>query len=366
MRLLPLAFLIALALPASAQTEEHITFDSADGIVLAGTVSIPDGVGPFPAVVIASGSGGQDRDGGPGAGMLPDSLMMYRRLAHALTEQGIVVLRYDDRGMGESTLGDRDPQSMTSLDFVDDIVAGAEALAARSDVRWVGVVGHSEGGILAPIAAERSDAIDGLVLLAATAERGYETIIDQNRTIGLAPLGLTEAEMNAVLGPLREMFELVTANPEADLTEAEMARARELFIASNSAIPDEKAAALGITPEVIETMADGAVPGLTARPFRVLLSLDPATYIASVEVPTLGLFFELDQQVPPSRNADPMRTALGASASPMWQTTILSGINHVMQAAETGEVSEYARLGADIDPRVPASIAHWVLATAGE
>ncbi len=365
MRALSLVLVLAFALPAWAQSEEDVTFGSSPGVTLAGTLTIPAGTGPFPAVVIGSGSGSQDRDGGPGAGMLPDSLAMYRRLAHALADRGIAVLRYDDRGVGGSTI-EGEAGSTTSLDFVDDLVAGAELLAARADVRWVGVVGHSESGILAPLAADRSDAIDGLVLLAATAERGLETILDQNRTVGLAPLELSDAEMDAVLAPLRELFELVAADPEADLTDGERARARALFVASNAALPDAKAAAIGMTPERIEKMADGALPSLTSRAFRTLLSVDPATYQAGIRVPTLGLLFSLDQQVPPSRNAEPMRRALGASSSPAWQVTTLSGINHVMQTAETGAVSEYARLGADIDPRVAATIADWVLATAAE
>ena len=363
MRLLTLLAL-ALTAPAWAQTEEAVTFPSSPGVALAGTVTVPDGPGPFPAVVIASGSGSQDRDGGPGAGVLPDSLQMYRQLAHALAERGILVLRYDDRGMGESTI-EGDPATMTSLDLVDDVVAGIGVLKARDDVSWAGVVGHSEGGILAPLAAQRSE-VDGLVLVAATAERGYETILDQNRTIGLAPLGLSDAELAAVLRPLRELFVLVSEDPEAELTEAQRARARELFLASNQAIPAEKAAAVGLTPERLEAMADASLPSLTSRPFRTFLSLDPAAYLARVTVPTLGLFFELDQQVPPARNAQPMRDALARSASPAWEVTTLSGINHVMQAAETGAVAEYRTLAADIDPAVAAAIADWVLATAGE
>ena len=365
MRLLTLpALALLFAAPAWAQTEEDVTFPSSPGVVLAGTLTVPDGPGPFPAVVLASGSGPQDRDGGPAAGVVPDSLQMYRRLAHALADRGILVLRVDDRGTGESTI-EGDPATMTSLDLVDDIAAGVGVLAARDDVGWIGVVGHSEGGMLAPLAAERSD-VDGLVLVGATAEPGYETILDQNRTIGLAPLGLSDAELAAVLGPLREMFVLISEDPDAELTEAERARARELFIASNQAIPQEKATAFGLTPERLEAMADASLPSLTSRAFRTFLSLDPAGYLERVSVPTLGLFFELDQQVPPARNAQPMRDALGRSASPAWEVTTLSGVNHVMQTAETGAVAEYRTLAADIDPAVAATIADWVLSTAGE
>ena len=359
---------VACAGTAAAQTpgftEHEVAFESAPGITLTGTVSVPDGDGPFPAVVIASGSGAQDRDGGPGGGLLPDSLRMYRDLAHALTREGLVVLRFDDRGTGGSSPGP-DPRSTTTLDLADDVEAAVGALAARPDVRWVGIVGHSEGGILAPIVAGRSDAVDGVVLVAATAERGYETILDQNRA-AIAPLGLEPAQMDSVLAPLRELFEFVSADPDAELTETDLARARALFVASNAAIPSDKAAMIGLTPARVDAMAEAAVPQLTSRPFRTFLSLDPATYLATLRVSALGLFFELDQQVAPARNAEPMRQALGASASPDWEVTTLSGLNHVMQAATTGAFAEYKTLAAHIDPSVAATVAAWVRATAGE
>lgn len=364
-------FLVAAALlsaSASAQTpgftETDVSFESSPGVTLAGTVSVPDGPGPFPAVVVASGSGGQDRDGGPGGGLLPDSLRMYRDLAHALTRRGLVVLRFDDRGTGASTLGP-DPQDVTPLDLADDIEAAVGVLAARPDVRWVGIVGHSEGGMLAPVVAGRAGAVDGVVLVAAPAERGSETILDQNRA-GLAPLGLDAAQAAAVLAPLRELFELVSADPDAPLSDADLARARALFLASNAAIPSDKAAMIGLTPERVAAMADAALPQLTSRPFRVLLSLDPAAYVETLEVPALALFFGLDQQVPPGRNAGPMREALAASASPAWDVVTLDGVNHVMQRATTGAFGEYATLADAIDPAVAAAVADWVLGAAGE
>ena len=365
----PLALALALLIPAaSAQdapyAEEDVAFESVEGVVLAGTVAVPAGDGPFPAVVVVSGSGGQDRDGGPGGGLLPDSLRMYRDLADALTRRGILTLRYDERGMGASTAGP-DPANTTSLDLADDVEAAVALLAARADVRWVGIVGHSEGGILAPIVAGRTEAVGGVALVAAPAERGYETILDQNRTT-IAPLGLTDAELDAVLAPLRELFVLVSAAPDADLSDADLARVRALFVASNAEIPDAKAAMIGLTPERIEAMAEASLPALTARPFRTFLSLDPAAYLATLRVPALGLFFELDQQVPPARNADPMRDALATSASPAWEVTTLSGLNHVMQAAETGAFGEYRGLADTIDPAVGEAVADWVLATAGE
>ena len=353
---------LALAAPARAQTDQEVSFTSAPGVTLAGTVSVPAGEGPFPAVVLASGSGAQDRDGGPGGGLLPDSLRMYRDLARALVQRGIVVLRFDDRGTGGSDLGP-DPESTTSLNLADDVEAAVGVLAARPDVRWV--VGHSEGGVLAPIVAGRSDAVDGVVLVAAPAEPGYETILDQNRA-AVAPLGLSPSAVDSVLAPLRELFELVSADPDAELTEAEMERARSLFVASNAAVPADKAAMVGLTPERIDAMAEAVVPQLTSRPFRTLLSLDPASYLATLRVPALGLLFELDQQVPPARNAEPMRRALGASASPEWEVTTLGGVNHVMQAAETGAFTEYRTLAPTVDPAVPEAIAEWVLKTAGD
>ena len=365
MRLFVLAVAL-LTVAASAQeapsfTEEDVTFESVEGVTLAGTVSVPEGAGPFPAVVLVSGSGLQDRDGASPA--LPGGLLIYRDMAHALAEAGVLVLRYDERGAGASTPGP-DPQAVTSFDYADDVAAAVRTLDARPDVRWVGIVGHSEGGFVAPIVAGREDAVDGIVMVAGPAESGLETVLEQNR-IGLAAAGVRPSAVDSFVVRVDSAFSVAARDADQPLSEEATEEVRRRMTAAFEGLPPSEAAKLRLTPAAVPLVV-GQQMGAVASPwFRTFLALDPTDYIRELAVPALALFFELDTQVTPARNADPMRAALGASASPEWEVVTISGVNHLLQAAETGAASEYASLPPVLAPEPLAAIAGWILESAG-
>ena len=150
--------------------EEEVTFENRPaGINLAGTLTLPKSAGPFPAVILISGSGAQDRDEAL-AGHRP-----FLVLADYLTRQGVAVLRVDDRGVGGST---GDSLRATSSDFADDALAGVAYLKGRReiDTARIGLIGHSEGGLVAPLAATRSQDVAFIVLLAGPGLPGEQII----------------------------------------------------------------------------------------------------------------------------------------------------------------------------------------------
>jgi uncharacterized protein len=160
--------------------EEDVTFaNPAAGISLAGTLTIPPGAGPFPAVMLITGSGAQDRN---------ESLVDHQPflvLADHLTRKGIVVLRADDRGVGKSG---GNFATATTTDFVTDVEAGVAFLRSRREVdeRRLGLLGHSEGGMIAPMVANRNSAVHFIVLMAGPGVPGDEIIVEQVRLISLA------------------------------------------------------------------------------------------------------------------------------------------------------------------------------------
>lgn len=353
----------ALAQEAPAFPEEAVTIVSTPETTLAGTVTVPAGEGPFPAVVVVSGSGPQDRDGAtPGAAALLGDLRLYRDLAHHLARRGVLVLRYDDRGVGESTFTG-EAAALTPTDFADDAAAAVQFLADRPDVRWVGVVGHSEGGALAPVVASRVGAVDGVAMVAAPAETGLATVVEQNRRL-LAERGVRPGAVDSFAVAVETAFGRAAAEPGRPLGEVGTAEVRGLLIAAFEGLPPSEAAKIGLPPGMASVVADQQIGLVTSDYYRAFLALDPAVAARALEVPALALYFGKDSQVAAERNAPLMREAL--AASPAGEVVVLDGLNHMLQEAETGSVSEYASLAPAADPDALDVIADWVLRTAGE
>ena len=354
------AALLLLGLPARAQdgafSEEAVSFEATPTSTIAGTVAVPDGPGPFPAVVLASGSGPQDRDGaGPGLG----ELRINRDLAHDLAGSGVLVLRADDRGVGESQFTG-DAASVTSLDLADDLAAAVRYLAGRPDVEWIAVVGHSEGGILAPVVAGREPAVDAVVLVAAPAVSGVETILDQNRA-GLRSAGVDSAATEAFVDHLRPALERLARDPATPLDEAARDSLSGLFRAAFVALPDADRVRIGLSDAALDPAVAQTVAAASSQAYRALLALDPEPYVRALRVPALALYFELDRQVTPALHAGPMREALASSSSPDWEVTTMGGVNHVLQTAETGSPAEYPTLPPRPAPAVLETITAWIL-----
>jgi len=317
--------------------EEEAAFDSAPGVRLAGTLTLPPGKGPFPAAVLITGSGPQDRD---------ETVMGHKPfliIADRLTRDGIAVLRYDDRGFGRST-GDFG-KALTS-DFAVDAAAGVAFLRRRSDIdaAHVGVIGHSEGGVVAPMVAAKDPKLGFVVLIAGPGTPLSEVMTAQRlalgTTMGQGPkaIAISQAMIDHALAAMRG------AKDDADAE----ARATAVFTAEG--------AVLGFTPAQAALTAKQVSSGW----MRSLLDYDPRPTLAKVRAPILAVNGSKDLQVPMTPNLDAIREATRANKD----VTIveLPGLNHLLQTAPTGAMGEYADIEETVAPIALDTIANWVVA----
>jgi pimeloyl-ACP methyl ester carboxylesterase len=343
----------AAADTVTAYGEEEVTFTNGD-VTLAGTLTLPSTPGPHPAVILITGSGPQDRDEQV-FGMRP-----FRLIADHLARDGIAVLRYDDRGVGGST---GNVQLATSEDFADDALAGVALLRARSDIRSdaVGLIGHSEGAIVAPIASVKSPHVAFLVLLAGTAVTGGEILLAQGEMIARAG-GATDEDV----ATQRRLQEMIFAAVRADTGWAGLQAEIERQIrASLDELPQEQRAAITNPDSFVTTRAQQQIVGLETPWFRYFLDYDPKRDLRKVDVPVLAVFGEKDLQVPPSVNLEPMREALAEAPTEDVTIEVIPGANHLFQAAATGSPDEYASLPKEFVPGFMELVSGWILRRTG-
>lgn len=314
--------------------EEEVAYENkVQGIHLAATLTIPRGDGPFPAVLLITGSGPQDRD---------EALMGHRPflvLADYLTRRGIAVLRADDRGMGKSS---GDFSKATTADFATDTEAGIEYLKTRPEVNphKIGLIGHSEGGVIAPMIAARNPDVAFIVMMAGTGVRGDEVIPAQLAAIEEAN-GKTRAEAEKDAAAEREM--LLMAEHSADDAAIEN-KVREL---SGGNIPDAQLGA--------------EIKQIRSPWFRYFLEYDPAIALRKVKCPVLAINGEKDRQVLPDQNLPAIRQALQAGGNTHFEVDELPGLNHLFQTAKSGSPSEYAEIDETISPVALEKMASWIL-----
>ncbi len=317
----------------------EVLFDNPEaGIRLAGTLTIPPGDGPHPAVALITGSGPQDRD---------ESVFGHRPflvLADHLTRRGIAVLRYDDRGVGEST---GDFGSATTPDFASDALAAVAYLKKRPEIdpERIGLLGHSEGAIVVTIAANRSGDVAFAVLLASTGVNGRELLVMQAKAINRAA-GLNEAVVEQRSAVQTRLLDVV-ATAEDDSVAA--LQAREIL------------AEAGLTGEA----ADGQVRALLTPWMRYFLVYDPLPELRVLSIPVLALNGEKDTQVPAIENLGPVEVALREGGNTDVTAEVLPGLNHLLQTAETGSPTEYAGIEETMSPAALEIIGDWVAKRSG-
>ena len=315
--------------------EEEVTYaNKAGGNTLAGTLTVPPGKGPFPAVLLISGSGPNDRD---------ESLLGHKPflvLSDYLTRQGIEVLRADKRGVGKST---GDLATATTADFATDAEAGVAFLKTRSEVdpRKIGLIGHSEGGVVAPMAAAADPGVAFVVMMAGDGVPGDQIIVEQTRLIAQAA-GVSKEKAAESAAQERELLALVETEKDETV----------------------------LTKELREKLAHDGVPegqiGMAIKAFispwyRYFLTYDPATALRKVACPVLAIDGSLDLQVPPAQNLPAIRKALEEGGNKYFEIEVLPGLNHLFQTAKTGAVSEYGEIEETISPLALDKIANWIL-----
>ncbi|MBK7641849.1 MAG: alpha/beta fold hydrolase [Planctomycetes bacterium] len=316
---------------------------------LAGTLTLPKGAGPFPCAVLVTGSGPQDRD---------ESLMGHRPflvIADHLTRAGIAVLRYDDRGVAKST---GKFSKATTEDFANDALAAVAFLKTRPeiDAKRIGIIGHSEGGIVAPICAARSQDVAFIVLLAGTGMRGAELMPLQSKLINIAS-GMAADKAQAEAHDTAEIYaKLVAGASDAELKEC----IRAMALRQMKSAPEMK----DLSEEALAKKADAVVaeqaPELLSPWFRCFLALDPRTNLLHVTCPVLALNGEKDLQVPPKENLALIRSALEEGGNKDVTIRELPGLNHLFQTCTTGAPAEYARIEETFAPAALEVLASWI------
>lgn len=304
------------------------------GIRLAGTFTIPAGDGPHPAVALLTGSGPQDRNSAL-FGHKP-----FLVLADYLTRRGIAVLRFDDRGIGSST---GNFAVATTPDFASDALAAVAFLQMRPEVdpEKIGLVGHSEGAIVAPMAANQGGDVAYAVLLASTGVNGRELLVMQAKAMNRAA-GLPEAVIEQ----------------RAEVQESVLDVA---VVAENDSVAAEQARTILADAGLTGDAAEGQIRWLLSPWMKYFLVYDPLLALRDLSIPVLALNGEKDTQVPPTENLLPVEEALLEGGNPDVSAEVLPGLNHLFQTAETGLPTEYAGIEETFSPAALEKIATWIL-----
>jgi uncharacterized protein len=313
--------------------EEDVSYENkVQNVALAATITIPQGKGPFPGVVLITGSGPQDRD---------ETLLGHKPflvLSDYLTRHGIVVLRADDRGTGKST---GVFATATTADFATDTEAGIAYLKTRAEVdpHKIGLIGHSEGGVIAPMIAARNKDVAFIVMMAGTGVPGDQVIVAQGEAIEIAS-GKKPDEAAKNAERQREIIHLVETEKDETVLEKEL---REKM-----------------TGDVPEAQIGMEIKQMTSPWFRYFLTYDPATALRKVTCPVLVLNGSLDKQVLPDQNLPAIRKALQEAGNTHFEIDELPGLNHLFQTAKTGSPAEYAQIEETMSPVALEEMAGWI------
>lgn len=320
-------------------------------ITLAGSLTLPSTPGPHPAVILLTGSGPQDRD---------ESIAGHRPflvLADHLTRGGIAVLRMDDRGVGKS--GGKF-STATHEDFVEDALAAVQWLGSRTEVdrKRIGLIGHSEGGVVAPLAARaQPDAIAFLVLMAGVGIPVEQLLVQQGMDLGRV-VGTDDAVLKQNAEVQREIFrEIKRSSNEAELRST----LREILNKQVSSLTPEQRKSLNMNEKVIESQ----LQQLTSPWFRTLLSYSPAQTLAQIRCPVLAINGDKDLQVAATPNLEGIRKGLALAGNTSLETVKFPGLNHLFQPCTTGALSEYAEIEQTIAPQVLDTIRAWIQKQSG-
>ncbi|HLR91311.1 MAG TPA: alpha/beta fold hydrolase [Balneolaceae bacterium] len=323
--------------------EENVTIENKrDSLSLAGTLTLPEKSGVFPAVILISGSGPQNRDQEV-FGHKP-----FLVLSDYLTRQGLAVLRYDDRGTAEST---GDFAAATSEDFAYDVMSAIEFLKNREEIDpdQIGLIGHSEGGLIAPMVANRTNDVAFMVLLAGTGVPGKEISRMQSRTLFDAEIPNREAYHDFI----DKSIEIASSNRDLAIKREELTQLYKNSESILSSLLPEGTNVDAFINQQVET---------SLSPWSLFFfNHDPANELRKITIPVLSLIGTNDVQVPPGLNHPPIRQALEDAGNKNFIIKELPGLNHMFQESETGSIMEYAEIEQTFSPIALDKIARWII-----
>lgn len=329
-------------------TTETVNFinNDADSIKLSGTLTLPKHVKNPPVAILISGSGPQDRDGYSKSLHHKPFLVISKYLAH----QGIAVLRYDDRGVAKSK---GNFKTATSFDFASDVTAAINLLKQRQDINTskIGLIGHSEGGLIAPMVAAANTDVAFIVMLAGTGVDGGKILQTQSRKM-MALLGTPDIMLDENEKLTTIIYDAIKNYKHIDTIKTKIKNGLNDFKARNPLSVVSPA----ITPVLIEQQ----FKILESRWLLTFIRTDPKNYLEKTKCPILVLNGSKDVQVLPEINIPKIEKALIVSGNTDVTIKIMDGLNHLFQNAKTGSVKEYNVIEEAISKNVLQVIGNWI------
>lgn len=331
--------------PYPYNDEEVIFENKIDSIKLGGSFTFPKEGKNFPAVVLITGSGWEDRD---------ETIFNHKPflvIADYLTREGFAVLRFDDRGGGTSTGNVKDA---TTLDFVKDVSAAVAYLKSRKEVdqNKIGLIGHSEGGMIAPIVATERKDIAFIILLAGPGLTGEEILIRQTELISKAE-GIPDQEIEKNMKLSKSVYTEIRNSKNSDEANERVTKLLQKYVETLS---ESEKTELGDTKAFIERQTK-----TVASPwFTYFLKYDPVPTLEKVTCPVLALNGEKDLQVPAKEDLAAIEKALKKGKNKNYKTALLPGLNHLFQTAKTGSPNEYGKIEETFSPIVLKAMSDWL------
>lgn len=330
--------------PYPYKTEEVKILNKESGFHLAGTLTIPEGKGPFPAVILVSGSGKQGRD---------ETVFGHKPflvIADWLTRHGIAVLRYDDRGAGESEGVFKD---CTTMDFASDAKAVFEYLRNLdiSNDEYTGIIGHSEGGMIAPIVSADNPDVGFIVLLSGPGVTLEEVIVQQSEDISRVS-GVDEDMIKKNNAVNKQIYAILKSDLNDSVAGEEI---RKVLVEYRETLPDS------MKEDLDDEAIDDSFKRLLTKWFRAGMRLDHTPYISRVKCPVLAINGTKDLQVNADINLTAIEKLLKDSGNEDYEIFKPEGINHALQKCETGLPSEYSGIEETVDPVILDKITEWIL-----
>ncbi len=326
---------------------KDVTFkNKSAGVTLAGTLTLPKKGGPFPAVILITGSGPQDRN---------ETVFGHKPflvIADYLTRRGIAVLRYDDRGVGKST---GDFSKSTTEDFARDVICAVNYLKEQKNIdsKKIGLIGHSEGGLIAPMVAVRDSDIAFIVLMAGPGLTGSEILDMQSRLI-LKTNGKKEKTIDEYVAINDKVFDVLKMEKDSSKAYEQIKTILRDFV---KGLSSEEKKEIGDEKKFVNRQ----IAAVMSPWFRYFVNYDPKPTLERVKCPVLAIGGSKDLQVPAKANLDAIREALQAGGNKNFEVKEFKGLNHLFQHAKTGSPSEYAKIKETIAPEVLKIIGDWIV-----
>lgn len=329
--------------------QEEVTFkNKRSGNELAGTLTLPKDGKVSKIVILISGSGPQDRN----EEVAQFNHRPFLVWSDYLTKKGIGVLRYDDRGVGKST---GTFATATSADFADDAEAAVEFIQSRQELKGlkIGLIGHSEGGMIAPMVASRNPAVKFIVLLAGPGIPISELMVEQNRD-QMKLAGVSDSVIAATSTTNRRLYQAVVnlkgLNEQDFKTKLEAVLFKELR--NNNTEHASEA--------VIAQQVNSNVKQFDAPWFKYFLAFNPQTYLSKVKCPLLAINGTLDMQVSSESNLKGIKESMIKAGNKNFEIFPIKNLNHLLQLAKTGSLAEYAQLEETVNPQALDKVAVWI------